>query len=1069
MQQRFGMLLLLVCAAVRSGPAFAQVGGTLEGVVTDSSRAVVPGVTVIVTNSETGISRETTTDSQGRYIFNSLPPARYDLTASLAGFKTTRREGVTLTVGAELVVDLTLELGAVAEQVTVTGEAPLVETRSGSVSGVIEEKVIREIPLNGRSFANLMELQPGVIVTRAAGRSTTAGTGDKMALGGARPNQMSFLLDGADMMGKDNTNPAGASGVLLGVDTVQEFRVSTSGFSAEYGRNSGGVVSAVTKSGTNNFHGTLFHFLRNDNLDAPNYFDGDEQPEFKRNQFGGTLGGPILQNRTFFFGSYEGLRERLGVTNSDLVPTAEARTGIIRNYQTGAVAQQVTVANSIKPYLDLYPLPNGANEGLGTGRYFWAGSENTDQNDFLIRIDHQLSSHDSLMGRVFFDDGESRDPGSLGLISSVADSRIQSYVADHKRIFGSSLVNDFRVVFTRSRLTADNHIPDRLNALEFIPGRGYGILAPGGIAGISSGGTEPRFWTQNLFEYIDDAVLSRGAHTYKLGGIAKRIRYNGFSAARFRGEYQFSNLANFLTAVPSRYEAAYVFAGTRGLRQWLFGLYFQDDWRMNSRLTLNLGVRYEVTTVPTEVNGNLANLRNQLDPQVTVGDPLWINPSLKNFSPRIGFAYDPWGDGKTSVRGGYGIYFDQLLPIYYRDSPFRILPYQQRFFITPTDAIVPGGVIPFPNAINLFVPQARLSDPNVQVDLSNYRPHQPYTMQYNLTIQRELFQDFSLMIGYLGSQSRNNSRNVNWNSSLPTSIVNGQKFWAAGSPRRNPNFAAVLQREFDSNANYNSLQLQAKKRFSKGYDLNLVYQWSRTMDMMSGIGGSTDFGNITSFSMDPEDRGRDYGRAAFDIRHYLTINGTVEISGGDFSGAARQMLSGWRLSSLFTYSSGEPFSVTNRFDRAPNNVRIFGFQERPNVAPGASNNPTEGTSAGCSYGGASVAAGTKLGTPNLWFDPCAIQLQPAGFLGNLGRNTLQGPDVLKLDLAVLKDFRFSENHRLEFRWEIFNLFDRANFDVPNFNVFLSGSPTAGGNGSAGKITSTRTSARQMQLALKYIF
>jgi hypothetical protein len=1046
----------------------AQVGGTLQGVVSDESGAVVPGATVMITNADTGISRETGTDAQGRFVFNLVPPARYDLTASLTGFKTTRHEGITLTVGAEIVVNLTLELGAVAEQVTVTGEAPLVETRSGSVSGVIEEKVIREIPLNGRSFANLMELQPGVIVTRAAGRSTTAGTGDKMALGGARPTQMSFLLDGADMMGKDNTNPAGASGVMLGVDTIQEFRVSTSGFSAEYGRNSGGVVSAVTKSGTNNFHGTLFHFLRNDNLDSPNYFDGDEQPEFKRNQFGGTLGGPIIPNRTFFFGSFEGLRERLGVTNNDLVPTAEARNGVIRNYATGAVVQQVTVANAIRPYLDLYPLPNGPEEGLGTGRFFWAGSDNTDQNDFLIRIDHQFTANDFLMSRVFFDDSESKSPGSLGLIGGVADSRIQSYVLNHKRIFGSSIVNDLRFVFTRSRLTSDNDIPEQLNALEYIEGRGYGILSPGGIASISSGGTEPRFWTQNVFEYVDDAVLSRGNHTYKFGGIAKRIRYNGFSAARFRGEYQFSSLANFLTSVPSRYEAAYVFAGTRGLRQWLFGLYFQDDWRMSPRLTLNLGVRYEVTTVPTEVNGNLANLRNQLDPQVTVGDPLWINPSLKNFSPRIGFAYDPSGDGRTSIRGGYGIYFDQLLPIYYRDSPFRILPYQQRFFITPTDPIVPGGVIPFPNALDLFVPQESLSDPNVQIDLSNYRPHQPYSMQYNLTVQREIFPDFSLMVGYLGSQSRNNSRNVNWNSALPTEIVNGQKRWTSAA-RRNPNFAAVLQREFDANANYNSLQLQAKKRFSRGYDLNFVYQWSRTMDMMSGIGGSTDFGNITSFSMDPEDPHRDYGRAAFDIRHYMTVNGTYEVPSANLQGAARQIFGGWKLSSLLSYSSGEPFSVTNRFDRAGNNVRIFGFQERPNVAAGGSNNPTEGASAGCSFGGASVAAGTELGTPELFFDPCEFDLQSAGFLGNLGRNTLQGPDVLKLDLAVMKNFAFSESRRLEFRWEIFNLFDRANFDAPDFNVFLSGSATTGGNGSAGRITSTRTSARQMQLALKYVF
>ncbi|MSO20933.1 MAG: TonB-dependent receptor [Acidobacteria bacterium] len=1074
---------VLALALLLTPPLRAQVGGKLEGVITDSSKSVVPGAMVTATNTETGIARESTTNAQGRFVFNALPPARYDIAASMTGFKTTLRQSITVSIGGDAIIDLTLEVGTVAEQVTVTSEAPLIETRSATVGGVVEEKTIREIPLNGRSFSNLMVLEPGVIFTRAARPSTTAGTGEKMSLGGARPQQISFLLDGADMMGKDGTTPAGASGMMLGVDTIQEFRVSSSAFGAEYGRNAGGVVSAVTKSGTNTFHGTAFHFLRNDNLDAAQWEDnafGRQQPEFKRNQFGFTLGGPILRDKTFFFGSFEGVRERLGNTSTNVVPNTAVRAG--------------AVAASIRPYLAIYPLPNvaGSEERLGggVGQYSWAGSTNTNQDDFLARVDHQLTNNDSLSGRVYFDDGARTNPTSLGLLGNIQDSRIQSYLANYKRIFGASVVNDFRIAYTRTRLTADDLIPGALNALEYISGRGFGILNPGsGIQGISTGGTNPAYWTQNIFEYIDDMALTNGSHTVKLGGLAKRIQFNGFSAARFRGQYDFRTLTEFLAGDPNQYEAANVFAGPRGLRQWMIGMYMTDEWRVTPRLTMNIGLRYEFVNSPTEVAGRIANLRNQLDPDVTVGNPYFLNPSLKNLAPRFGIVFDPIGDGKTSIRGGFGIYHDQLLQLNYRVGAFRVLPFQQRFLVVrPPGAAVSG--IPFPNAgDNLLSQPPALHDSNVQIDITHWNPHQPYAMQFNLTMQRQVASNVSVMLGYLGSQTRNNARNVNWNTSLPTAIINGEKCWSvagsacftgAATPRRNRNFSAVLQREFDSNSNYNSLQAQITKRSDKGLTFSFVYQLSRTMDEISGLGGSTDFENITSFAMDPEDRGRDYSRAAFDIRNYLTVNGSYAIPLKPLSGVANKILGGWRISSLLNYSSGEPFTVVNAFDRAGNNTRIFGNQERPSVAPGASNNPTSGTTAGCTFVGGiagpynpaattnSVVPGQALGTPYLWYDPCAFQLQSSGVLGNLGRNTVQGPNLLGWDLAMLKDFTISESSRVEFRWELFNILNRPNFGSPNFNVFQNPTSVTPGATSS-QISSTRTSARQMQFALKYIF
>ena len=684
-------------------------------------------------------------------------------------------------------------------------------------------------------------------------------------------------------------------------------------------------------------------------------------------------------------------------------------------------------------------------------RSYWSKPQTIKQDDYTLRVDHQLSDVDTLMGRVFLDDSHLTNyplgsTGSLGMMGVLDNGRTQSYVVDYKRIFGSTTVNDFRAAFNRSALFLDDDIPSSLNPLEYVPGRGYGLLNQNGFSSISSQATNPRFWIQNGYQYIDDAVIAHGRHTLKLGFMSERIQLNAYSVARYRGEYQFTSLQQFLLGVPSRLEVGWPNSGTRGLRQWMIGMYFQDDLKATSRLSLNLGLRYEFTNAPTEAAGRISTLRNRSDTDVTVGYPWWNNPSLKNFGPRIGFAYDVSGNGKTSIRGGFGIFFDQLLTIYYRDSNSRMLPFISRFAVTPTE--VPGGVIPFPNGYTLFKPGPVLHDSSVELDLATpFHPSQPLSMQFNLTVQRQLAPSLSLMVGYMGSQSRHNSRNVAWNGCKPAGYVNGNDpFFAPGCRRQNPNFGVIFQHQLDANANYNSLQVALRKRYSHGLNFDFIYQYAKTMDQMSGIAGSTDFQN-TSFSMDPENGRRDYARAAFDIRQYLTVNATYEIpySGNGF--LARQALRGWRFSSLTTVSSGEAFTAANGFDRSGALIQIFGLQERPNLAPGASNNPI-------------------LGSPDKWFDPTAFELQPAGRLGNLGRNTLQGPNLITEDLAVLKDFSIGEHRKLEFRWELFNILNRANFDGPNFTVFLNATTR---NPNAGLITGTRTSSRQMQLGLKFIF
>jgi hypothetical protein len=1026
----------------------------LEGTIADATGSVIPGATVTVTNAETGISRSVPTDGRGRYVFANMSPGLYSVEAAATGFKTTVRQGITLTVGAALVANMGLEVGAVTEQVTVTGEVPLVETRASTVAGVTDERMIRELPLNGRSFADLVKLEPGVIETRAASRGEMSGHGAKMSIGGARPHQMSFTLDGADMMTRNNTTPAGVTGGMMGVEAVQEFRVSSSGYSAEFGRNSGGAVSAITKSGTNQFHGTVYHFIRNDNLDAKEFFDEEEdKPEFKRNQFGFAMGGPIVQNKTFFFGSYEVLLDRQGTTGTVTVPTADGRRGIFPN-------ETVPVDPSVVPYLAIYPLPNGSvNATTGLGDFTSHNQSDTDQHNFMVKVDHNFGANDFLTGRTFFDDGTTFSLGGLRTVSNSNFTRIQNHSISYKRIISPTVVNDFRVSYLREGASNDfEMLNPAMEALSFIPGRAFGSFSVSGMQGLEGGPSSTTQWAQNLFEYADDVAMTRGNHSMKFGGLAKRLRYNSINVGRTYGQYIFGNLRDVLAANANRYEAGYTAHGMRGARQWMFGFYLQDDWRATTNLTLNLGLRYEFITTTKEVGGRVANLRHKDDPQVTVGDPWFLNPSLKNFAPRFGFAWDVGGDGKTAIRGGAGIFFDQLWALYWRDSLNRILPWQVRVAALRSDMQQFGLTkIPFPNAINLYdIRTEKLSDPVAFLELMNYEPHQPYTMQYNFTINRQLTPSMSMLIGYMGAQSRNQSRNINANSAAPAGIdANGERYWIPNSPRRNPNFGIVLWREFDGTSNYNSLQLGVLKQLSSGFTFKSNYQYSRTMDQQSGIAGSTDFNNTTSNTMDPFDRKRDYSRAAFDIRHYFVMSGLYEVPTAGLTGLSRAAFGGWKVSSIFTYSAGEPLTAANSFDRTGAGIQVYGSQDRPSLADGASTNP--------------LLPNRREADENgrvQWFDPLAFVLQPAGYNGNVGRMTIQGPDFMTVDMSLEKEFPIAESKHVAFRWELFNMFNRANFDMPNRTIFTS---ATGRNANAGRITGTRGTARQMQFALKFVF
>ncbi|HXG25170.1 MAG TPA: carboxypeptidase regulatory-like domain-containing protein, partial [Chthonomonadales bacterium] len=739
----------MLALAVRF-PLAQVTSGTISGIVRDTSGAVIPGVAIGLRNLETGTTREIMTNDQGRYTAANLPLGNYEIRAQKEGFEVQIRRGVVLTVGREAVVNFELPVGAVTQMVEVTGEAPLIETTTSSISAMVEKVQIQDLPLNGRSFDNLAVLQPGVALSRFQSRAFQNSYTTKISIRGARSEQNSFLLDGTDVMGPTNNIPGGVGGESLGVDTVREFRVETTTFSAQYGRAAGGVINVITTSGTNEFRGTVFEFLRNDNLDARNFFDRDprnplqrsDPPEFKRNQFGFSAGGPIRADKLFFFGSYEGLRERLGQTITSRVPTAEARQGRLPT-------QTVSVNADIVPYLNLYPLPNSQDRGDGTADFIRRYSQPTDHDFWTARLDYNMSSSDSMFARYTFDDSSRlRDAGFDFLIENQG-SRNQFLTVEHSHIFSPALLNTFRFGFNRSFSDLQPETPglddSTLNRLAFIPGRplfksGNGVEPGGGVTGLVINPNAPRIFAWNLFEWSDDIAYTRGTHTLKGGFLIKKLQFNQIEALNSGGVYTFGSLADFLQGARANVRVLQGPGLALGWRYAYYGWYVQDDIRIGSQLTLNLGFRHEFYTKPTEKYNRVCNLDYLLQ-DFRCGGSLWPSyySGVKNFGPRFGFAWDLFGEGKTSVRGGFGIFYDAMSPIWW---------------VAPADTQPPSATrlsadnVPFPNL------GAQLAAGVGQIQLSPSPAGftgTPSTMQWSLTVQRQLPSDVVLSLGYAGS------------------------------------------------------------------------------------------------------------------------------------------------------------------------------------------------------------------------------------------------------------------------------------------------------------------------------
>jgi hypothetical protein len=1083
------LLPILIVGSLTTPRAFGQ-AAQISGLITDSSGARLPGANITIVNEDTGISRSVNTNTDGFYSVPLLQPGKYMITAKGAGFATQVRTGITLEVGSHEVLNLILQVGQMTQTVEVTAEAPTVELASSSISAVVNSTTVRELPLNGRSWTDLATLQPGIsLIQTQPVQNENRGYGAQLAISGARPQQNNYRLDGVSLNDYSNGGPGSVLGGNLGVDAIQEFSVLTSNYPAEYGKSSGGVVNAVTRPGTNEFHGSVYEFLRNSALDARNFFDSSIPP-FRRNQFGASAGGPIHKDRTFVFGDYEAIRQSLGVTSVVTVPSAAARSGqlcSIPDTPPTCTPTTVTVDPQIQKVLGIFALPNGSIISNGDlGVFSVAEQQIVSENFFTARVDHKFSDKDSLFGTYMFDNTPLTTPDNFNDVLLGSLTKRQALILEESHIFNPTLINSLRFGFNRDFANG----PETLKAINPaaadpalgpVPGYNLGTLLVPGVDKFSGGlGSQSlSLFRWNSFQGYDDIFLTRGVHSFKFGVAVERDQLNELITSGPGGEVHFGSLSDFLTNQPQLFLAAFPALTTpRGTRQTILGLYAQDDWRFRPNLTLNLGLRYEMSTVPTEVQGKLSNLYNLTDSTPHLGDPYFLNPTLRNFEPRVGFAWDPFRNGKTAVRGGFGVY--DSLPMLYEFATVNGVA--APFFEQGSTTTLPQGSFPG-GAFSLLSPS---SFAYVSIER---KPPRNYVLQWNLNVQNELTPSLTAAIGYVGSRGIHNQfRSGDANIVMPTLTPQGY-LWPAdpsNSTLINTNAGAIRYIDWGGGSNYNSLEFGLTKRMSHGLALQSSFTWSKSIDTSSS--GSIEDNFVNSISSLPWfDLKLNRAVSDFNIGRTLVISGTWEVPDRkSLSGPAAWIANGWELGAIYKANDGAPFSATFGSDGDPQGLNSTDPWAFPNrlTGPGCQTltnpgNPNNYIKTQCFAPPTAPPSFFTGPTPLCSSDPRLgnkavgdpTLFQCFNLRGNAGRNILTGPGLANLDFSVFKNNsvrRISENFKVQFRAELFNILNRPNFSVPNSpnntDIFDSkGAPT----GSAGLLTSTSTTSRQIQFALKF--
>jgi hypothetical protein len=1086
---RFTFLLaILILTACIPWQVNAQVvGGTIQGTITDPSGATLPDVQLEIENISTGIKTSVATNGDGFYNAPNLLPGDYRLTATHKDFVSAVVQ-VTLTVGAQRVLNLALRLGGTSDTVVVTNAAPDVELGSSEISNVVNATTIRELPLNGRDWTQLATLQPGVAAIRTqpgVGQADRGqrGFGTQMTINGGRPAQNNYRLDGVSINDYSNSGPGSVLGADLGSDAVEEFSVLSSNYPAEYGRTSGGVINAITRSGTNEFHGSAYEFVRNSALDAANFFD-TVKPAFERNQFGATAGGPIWKDHTFIFGNYEGLRQSLGQTQLAIVPTANARTGQLT---TGSVQ----VDPKVVPYLPLWPLPNvdpALSSPCGSGPcdvgfYQFSGQQITPENFFTTRVDHKLSVNDTLFGTFMHDSATIMQPDEMNNKITGYTTGRNLITIEENHIFNPKLANAVRFGYNRvvglvgQTISAINPLAAD-TSLAFAPGLPPGEIDVGGLTNFSGGlgGISNYNFHWNSFQGYDDAFLTVGKHAIKFGVSVERIQENMSASDSPNGLFLFDSLGSFLANQPTSLS---VHVGTTGgpryIRQTVVGAYVQDDFRVLSDLTVNLGLRYEMATVPTEIHGKLASLQNITDTTIHLGSPYYSNATLRNFEPRIGFSWDPFKDGKTAMRGGFGMF--DVLPLPYETQNLSL--FSAPFYLLSTAANLPAKTT-FPNAYQYIQQNNPLN--SLLVNYIDPHPKRSYTMAWNLNVQRQLSPSLSMMVGYAGSRGVHLPFRIeDMNTALPSVLTPQGYLWAAGTPQVNPNFGWIEGLLWTASSSYHAFEAQIKKNMSHGLQAQASFTWSKSIDTSSSGSIGDGFHNSVS-SLPYFDTRLNRGLSDFHVGKNLVVNYEWEIPTPKSSfSAVRWGLGGWQLGGIFEISTGVPFSVVDTGDPLGlGNVDPFARPDRIS-GPGCSNpinpgNPNQYIKIECfalptpppGYASQCVTYGYVPPVPGPG-NP-GIPGTCANRLGNSGRNQLIGPGLINFDMSLFKNIpikKLSERFNAfnaQFRVEVFNIFNHPNFSPPDFNQIFD--PNGNRIPGAGTISTTVTTSRQIQFGVK---
>lgn len=1083
-------------------PLAAQVtGATLEGKVVDITGSSVVGAQVDVLRTSSGTHRTSTTNSAGSFTLPNLQSGSYTVTVTAPGFGTAITRNLNLTVGQNLEQDFTLKPGTVTEQVDVSTITPPVDLASSQISNVIDSATVRQLPLNTRDWTLLATLEPGVSLVRtekavAVGADRgNRGFGAQLAIAGGRPQQNNYRMDGISINDYSNGAPGSVSGENLGVDAIQEFSVVTANGSAEYGREAGGVINAISRAGTNQFHGTVFEFLRNDRFDANSYFFNpapgarEAEQELRKNQFGGAFGGPILRDKLFFFGNYEGIRLIQGTPFTVNAPSANARNGILNCPTSGTVTQAgcpapgpgaagftytVPVSADTASYLNFYGTPTSQPANSDSGSYIFYGRQVQPENFGQGRLDQVFSTRDSAHETYMYDDGNYTQPDAENNYRLLSHTNRQLGLIEETHVFSSAFVNTARTGVSRNLANISNTTagPNPLAAnttLGGVPGKTASSLVIGGLTNFGGGLNAPSqynfYWTS--IQAYDDAFYTVRNHTLRFGGAFERMRNDIVATSSPAGLYTFSSTADFIANRVQIFSAQ--LPGSvpeKGLRQTLAGGYVLDDWKARKNLTLNIGLRYEATTVPTDVHGNLSRLVNLTDVAPRLGGQYFANPTLKNLEPRVGLVLDPTGSGTTAIRAGFGIF--DVLPLPYQfellsslAAPFLEVGSVNYSNSGPYNGTQPGDGKFAHGSYNSIATAGTPAQPYLGLRQSYIQPTPPrsYLMEWNLNVEHTFLKDYTAYIGFVGSKGVHQPfRSDELNTVQPISYLNPRQptFPTPGStPVLNPNVGQIAGIFYNANTYYDGLQASLSRKMSHGLQAQASYTYSKAIDYGSAIVAGDPFGNSISglFFFAPESR---RGVADFNVPNMFVLNFLYEMPRiQSLHGAADATLNGWQLSGIYFAQNGLPFTPTIAGDAL--GLKGSAPYDVPNQVAGCSRHVAR------PIGGLhDINLACYTFTPN-----------PTGpnTLGNAGRNSLTGPMLNSLDFSIVKNTylrSISDRLNLQFRAEAYNLMNHPNFSPPigNRTLFNANGSTVG---TYGNITATATNMRQLQLGLKLLF